>query len=127
MGWTDQEYLQVMAALSNTIEVIGGRPLSDPAMDAYLSQLQNECEDVPIVIRALERCQRECKGYLPLVEVLGRIPKEPERPEWMDEDWSGNSLARFKEELAKRGPEADSIRKWLGVPLVGTTDMHNSE
>lgn len=121
MKWTGEEIDQVVGALCVTIELVGGRPLSDAATSAYIGALTEH--DAAEVLRALKKCQLECRGRLPLGEVIDRIRKPARQAEvhnW-DAEWKEAS-AGLREALGEMGPEGNTVRGFLGMPLVPADD-----
>lgn len=63
---------RVLKAIRGTVEVCGGPPLSDAAMDLFEAKLAQYPEHSVLV--ALDRCLTEVTGRLTLAHIIERIP-----------------------------------------------------
>jgi len=74
---------ETIKKLAVTNELIGGRQMSDAAIEALIAALDLFGDDA--VCKALERCVRECRGWLAPADIISRIDDGRPGP---DEAWA---------------------------------------
>lgn len=75
----NDQALELLQALAVTMELVGGRPMSEAAAMAFASNLEEYPHQA--VLQALKRCQREVKGNLAPADVIQRIDDGRPGPE----------------------------------------------
>jgi len=74
---------ETIKKLAVTNELIGGRQMSDAAIEALITALDHFGDEA--VCLALDRCVRECKGWLAPADIISRIDDGRPGP---DEAWA---------------------------------------
>lgn len=91
---------QLIQALAVTTELCG-RELSEAAARVFLSDLSGYPE--LMVIKALERCRKEVKGYLTPADVISRLDDGRPGPEeaWARIKWDERDTMVMSDEMSK--------------------------